>query len=308
MAENVLVASSLRKTYGRNTVLDGINMEIPRGSIYGFIGRNGAGKTTLIRVISGLQDATSGKYTLFGENNHSKGIIRERRRVGAVVEGPALAEELTAEQNIIAQYKVLGRDIDRSVPELLKTVGLGDTQDKKVRKFSLGMKQRLGIAVALCGDPDFLILDEPANGLDPQGIIDVRELMLKLNREHGVTILVSSHILQELEQVATKFGFIDRGRMLKEISAQDLEASCRHCTTVTVSDVKALARTLDAMGTDYRIIGVNEAEVYGTPDITALVTALAENGCTVQTMSQQAQTLEAYYLNLIGGDTSRATA
>ena len=162
------------------------------------------------------------------------------------------------------------------------------------------MKQRLGIAIALCGAPDFLILDEPANGLDPQGIIDVRELMLSLNREHGVTILVSSHILQELEQVATKFGFIDRGRMLKEISAKDLEASCRHCTTMTVSDPRAFARTLDAMGHEYRVLSGNEVEVYGTPDITPLVTALAENGCSVQTMSQQTQTLEAYYLNLIG--------
>lgn len=302
MAEDqVLVANALTKKYGHTKVLSGVNMTIPRGAIYGFVGKNGAGKTTLMRVISGLQPPTSGLYTLFGENNHSRKIVRERRRVGSVVEAPAVAADLTAEQNLVEQYKVLGRTPDRSIAELLRTVGLADAGSKKVRRYSLGMRQRLGIAVALCGDPDFLLLDEPANGLDPEGIIEVRELMLRLNREHGVTILVSSHILQELAQVATQFGFIDNGRMLQEISAEDLHRACRSCTVMEVSDTGALARTFDAMHIEYRIVGADTAEVYGQHEVTPLIVALAENGCSVRTMREQGQTLEAYYLNLIGG-------
>lgn len=299
--EQVLITNALTKEYGHTRVLDGVNMQIERGAIYGFIGKNGAGKTTLMRVISGLQPPTSGKYTLFGAHNHSRQMTRERRRVGAVVEAPAIAGDLTAEQNLVEQYKVLGRTPDRSIVELLNKVGLPNTGSKKARKFSLGMRQRLGIAIALCGDPDFLMLDEPANGLDPEGIIEVRELMLRLNREHGVTILVSSHILQELAQVATQFGFIGNGRMLKQISAEELHKACRSCTLMQVSDTAALARTLDAMHIEYRIVGDSEAEVYGESEVTPIVVALASNGCTVQSMREQGQTLEAYYMNLIGG-------
>lgn len=299
--EQVLVVNALTKNYGRTKVLSGVNMTIPRGAIYGFVGKNGAGKTTLMRVISGLQPPSSGIYTLFGENNHSRKITRERKRVGSVVEAPAVAGDLTAEQNLVEQYKVLGRTPDPSIVELLNMVGLPDTSNKKVRRFSLGMRQRLGIAVALCGDPDFLVLDEPANGLDPEGIIEVRELMLRLNKEHGVTILVSSHILQELAQVATQFGFIDNGRMVQEISADDLHRACRSCTIMEVTDTAALARTLDAMQIEYRIVGESTAEVYGQHEVTPLVVALAENGCSVHTMREQGQSLEAYYLNLIGG-------
>lgn len=300
-AEQVLVANALTKDYGHVKALSGVNMSISRGAVYGFIGKNGAGKTTLMRVVSGLQPPTSGKYTLFGANNHSRQINRERRRVGVMVESPAIAGDLTAEQNLIEQYKVLGRTPDKSIWELLERVGLHNTGSKKAKKFSLGMRQRLGIAVALCGDPDFLMLDEPANGLDPEGIIEVRELMLRLNREHGVTILVSSHILEELAQVGTEFGFIDNGRMLRQISAEELHKACRSCTLMTVSDTAALARTLDATHIEYRILSNAQAEVYGDIAVTQLVEALAQAGCTVHSMREQGQSLEAYYLNLIGG-------
>lgn len=300
-AEQVLTTSALTKDYGHTRALDGADMKISRGAIYGFIGKNGAGKTTLMRVVSGLQHPTSGTYALFGVENQNRQICRERRRAGVMVESPAIAGDLTAEQNLVEQYKVLGRTPDNSVRELLDRVGLPGTGNKKAKKFSLGMRQRLGIAVALCGDPDFLMLDEPANGLDPEGIIEVRELMLRLNREHGVTILVSSHILEELAQVATEFGFIDHGRIIRQISAEDLHKACRNCTLMTVSDTAALARTLDAMHIEYRIVSDSEAEVYGDHEVTRLVEALAQAGCTVSSMKEQGQSLEAYYLDLIGG-------
>ena len=172
--------------------------------------------------------------------------------MGAVVETPSLYPDMTAEQNLKLQYRVLGLPDDGGIPELLELVGLGDTGRKKAGHFSLGMKQRLGIAIALCGDPDFLVLDEPINGLDPQGIVEMRELILKLNRERQITVLISSHILDELSKLATHYGFIDGGRMVKEVSAQELEAACRKCARVEVSSTLPLTRVLDKMGLEYQ--------------------------------------------------------
>lgn len=216
--EYVLEVNAITKRYRNFTALNGLTMRIPKGSIYGFVGRNGAGKTTLIRLICGLQEPTDGSYTLYGVKNTESNIIRSRRRMGAVVESPAIYPDMTAKQNIRQQYRVLGLPSDDGVDKLLHLVGLGDTGKKKAKNFSLGMRQRLGIAVALAGNPDFLVLDEPTGGLDPQGIIEMRELILKLNHEHGITVLISSHILDELSRLATHFGFIDGGRMVKKIS------------------------------------------------------------------------------------------
>ena len=194
-------------------------MRVPKGAIYGFVGRNGAGKTTLIRLICGLQSPTGGGYALYGIKHTDARIARSRRRMGAVVETPSIYLGMTAADNIRQQYMVLGMPSNRGIPELLDLVGLGNTGSKKAGNFSLGMRQRLGIAVALAGSPDFLVLDEPVNGLDPQGIVEMRELILKLNRERGITVLISSHILDELARLATHYGFIDGGRMVKEMSA-----------------------------------------------------------------------------------------
>ena len=220
--EYVLVTQSLSKHYKNFKALDGLTMHVPRGSIYGFVGRNGAGKTTLIRLICGLQTPTAGEYTLYGTGSEANGIASVRRRMGAVVETPSIYLDLTAEDNLKEQFRVLGMPSDDSIPELLKLVGLEDTGKKKARNFSLGMKQRLGIAVALAGDPDFLVLDEPVNGLDPQGIIELRRLILKLNQERGITVLISSHILDELSRLATHYGFVEGGRMVREVTAADL--------------------------------------------------------------------------------------
>ena len=180
--EYVLSAENLSKQYRNFKALNKLSMHVEKGAIYGFVGRNGAGKTTLIRIICGLQSPTSGEYTLYGKKHTEKDIALSRRRMGAIVETPSIYLDMTAEENIREQYRVLGRPSFEGIDELLELVGLGNTGKKKAKNFSLGMRQRLGIAVALAGDPDFLVLDEPANGLDPQGIVEIRELLLKLNR------------------------------------------------------------------------------------------------------------------------------
>ena len=207
--EYCLKTQNLCKTYKNTKVLHNLNMKIPRGAIYGFVGKNGAGKTTLIRLICGLQNPTAGSYSLFGIKHTDTKIYKMRKRMGAVVETPAIYQDMTAEENLKEQFRMRGIPSYEEIPELLSLVGLSHTGKKKAGKFSLGMRQRLGIAVALCGNPDFLVLDEPVNGLDPQGIIEIRELLLKLNREYQITILISSHILDELSKIATHYGFID---------------------------------------------------------------------------------------------------
>ena len=178
---------------------------------------------------------------------------------------------------------------------------LADTGKQKARNFSLGMRQRLGIAIALAGDPDFLVLDEPVNGLDPQGIIETRELILKLNRERQITVLISSHILDELSRLATHYGFIDGGRMVKEVSAQELEGACRKCLRVEVTDTRALARVLDGMGIDYKILTEGKADLFAQPVISRLSAALAEEGCELLSAQERDESLESYFINLVGG-------
>lgn len=299
--EFVLETKELSKQYRKFRALDCLSMHVPKGAIYGFVGKNGAGKTTLIRLICGLQEPTEGNYTLYGIENGQKEITSARRRMGAVVETPSVYMNMSAEENLREQYRILGLPSFDDIPELLSLVRLSDTGRKKVRNFSLGMKQRLGIAIALAGDPDFLVLDEPVNGLDPQGIIEIRELILKLNRERRITVLISSHILDELSKLATHYGFIDRGRMVREISAAELEAVCKRCTHVEVSDTKALSRVLDKRGTEYRILSDTEADVFSELNISETVMALAEEGCELLTARERGETLESYYVNLVGG-------
>ncbi len=299
--EYVLEASGLCKRYRDFTALHGLDMHIPKGSIYGFVGRNGAGKTTLIRLICGLQEPTGGSFTLYGVRNTDAKLPRCRRRMGAVVETPSIYLDMTAEENIRQQYLVLGLPSADGIPELLHLVGLDGTGRKKAKNFSLGMRQRLGIAVALAGNPDFLVLDEPVNGLDPQGIIEMRELILKLNREHGITVLISSHILDELARLATHYGFIDGGHMIKEMSAAELETHCRKCVRVEVSDSRVLARVLDRLGAEYRIVDDTRADVFADVQTTQLVTEAARENCVIRSMKERDESLESFYMNLIGG-------
>ena len=275
----VLRTNALCKQYKDFKALNGLSMNVPKGAIYGFVGKNGAGKTTLIRLVCGLQEPTSGDYTLYGRKNTDKDIMKSRRRMGAILGLPSFD----------------------GLAGILELVGLDNTEEKKAKNFSLGMRQRLGIAIALVGDPDFLVLDEPANGLDPQGIIEIRELILKLNREQQITVLISSHILDELSRLATHYGFIDSGRLLKEMSAEELEAACRKCVRMEVSDTKALARVLDGMKVDYTIITEQTADVYAKVNISHLTAALAKENCEVISMQERDESLESYYVSLIGG-------
>ena len=208
---------------------------------------------------------------------------------------------MTAEDNLKQQYRILGKPSYDGLHELLTLVGLDNTNQKKASDFSLGMRQRLGIAVALAGDPDFLVLDEPMNGLDPQGIVEIRELILKLNRDRQVTCLISSHILDELERLATHYGFIDNGHMVKEISAKELEAACRKCTHITVTDTKALTHILDEKGLEYEILSDTEADIFGTVGVTELSAKLAAQGCDITSIQKKNETLESYYIRLTGG-------
>ena len=299
--EYVLKTESLSKFYRKTKALSSLTMNVPKGSIYGLVGRNGAGKTTLIRLVCGLQDPTQGTFLLFGADGSSKEVYKARRRVGAIIETPAIYRDMTAKENLKQQYRILGLPSFDGVDEILSLVGLSDTDKKKAGHFSLGMRQRLAIAIALCGDPDFLILDEPMNGLDPQGIIEIRELLLSLNREKQVTILISSHILDELSRVATHYGFIDNGTMVKEISAAELMAAQRKCIRVTVSDTAVLARTLDEAKIEYSIVDDNTADIYGNINIAEVTLLLSSKGCMLTSIHEKDESLESYFINLVGG-------
>ena len=298
----ILTSQSLCKSYKKFKALSDFNIHIPKGSVYGLVGRNGAGKTTFIRLVCGLQEPTKGGYTLYGADSGTKAVYAARHRIGAIIEAPAIYRDMTAEENLRQQYRVLGLPSFDGIDELLKLVGLSDTGKKKAGHFSLGMRQRLAIAIALCGNPDFLILDEPMNGLDPQGIIEIRELILKLNREKQVTILISSHILDELSRVATHYGFMDKGTMVKEMSAQELGAVQRKCVRLTVDSTTALSNLLTEKGIDFSVVSDTQADIYGDINIAQIIVELSKNGCNVISMNEKDESLESYFINLVGGE------
>ena len=299
--EYVLQTNGLTKKYRNFQALSGLTMHVPKGAIYGFVGKNGAGKTTLIRLICGLQEPTNGSYLLYNIENNDKAITKSRRRMGAVVETPSIYLDMTAEENLKQQYLILGLPSYDGISELLRLVGLENAGKKKAKNFSLGMKQRLGIAIALAGDPDFLVLDEPTNGLDPQGIVEMRELILKLNRERQITVLISSHILDELSRLATHYGIIDCGHMVKELSAEELEATCRKSVRMEVTNSKVLARVMDSMKMEYRIISTTVAEVFAKVNVTQLATELAKENCEILSMHEHDESLESFFISLVGG-------
>lgn len=299
--EYVLTTNALQKKYQNFTALDHVNMHVPRGAIYGFVGENGAGKTTLLRLVCGLQVPTQGGYSLFGVSSSDRNIRKSRQRIGAVVETPSIYLDLSAADNLKQQFRILGVPSFEAIPRLLKQTGLENTGTKKAKHFSLGMRQRLGIAVSLAGNPDFLVLDEPINGLDPKGIVEIRELLLKLNTEYGITILISSHILGELSKLATFYGFIHKGRMIQEINAKDLEASCRKSLCVSVSDTMALAVAMEEKGMEYQVISDTQAEIYHDITVTDLVNILSPKKCIVYSVSSREEGLENYYMNLVTG-------
>lgn len=300
--EYIVQTKNLEKKYKNINMLKGIDMNIPKGSIYGLIGKNGVGKTTLIRLICGLQKPKNGTYSIYGIKNTEKGILKARKRIGAIIEQPSVYENMTAKDNLIEQYKIIGIPLDKYIDELLEFVKLADAGKKKVKHFSLGMKQRLGIAIALVGHPDFLILDEPINGLDPEGIIDIRELILKLNKESGITFLISSHYLDELSKIATHYGFMSDGKMIKEITKKEFENDCKKSIEIKVDDIKKCVRYLEKNKNSYKVISDNKINIYGKINITDLVTDLSILDCKISDFHEKETSLESYYINLIGGN------
>lgn len=274
-------------------------MHVPKDSVYGLIGRNGAGKTTLMRLLTGVQRESGGSYSLFGVDKNSPEIKKERRRIGAMIESPSIFLDLSAEENLKMQYRILGLPSFSSIPEILDLVGLSDTGKKKVSSFSFGMKERLGIAMALAGHPDILILDEPINGLDPEAIVEMRELIIRLNREMHMTIIVSSHILDELSKVATYYGFLDNGVMVKEISAEEMAKECRKAMRIKVESLEKAALALSLSGWEYSVVDDDTLDVYGEIKIKDVVDCLKDAG--IIDVDKRNENLEGYFISTVGG-------
>ena len=295
----VLETNCLRKKYKHHEALKGVYMHVPKDSVYGLIGRNGAGKTTLMRLLTGVQRESGGSYSLFGVDKNSPEIKKERRRIGAMIESPSIFLDLSAEENLKMQYRILGLPSFSSIPEILDLVGLSDTGKKKVSSFSFGMKERLGIAMALAGHPDILILDEPINGLDPEAIVEMRELIIRLNREMHMTIIVSSHILDELSKGATYYGFLDDGVMVKEISAEEMAKECRKAMRIKVESIEKAALALSLSGWEYSVVDDDTLDVYGEIKIKDVVDCLKDAG--IIDVDKRNENLEGYFISTVGG-------
>lgn len=299
--EYILTTNNIEKQYKDFKALNHANIHVEKGSIYGLIGKNGAGKTTLIRIICGLQDPTNGNYTIYGIENNREEITKARKRMGAIIETPSIYGELTAKDNLIEQYKIAGIPNLDGIDELLNLVGLSNTGKKKAKHFSLGMKQRLGIAISLASNPDFLILDEPINGLDPQGIIEIRELILKLNKEKRITILISSHYLDELSKIATHYGFLDSGSIIEEITREELEKKMQHKIILKVKNTKDFVKYFEKKNIIYEVIDNKTINVYGKYNLSKFITDLSKKNLIAEDIHEQEESLENYFMNLIGG-------
>lgn len=300
---NVLSTNALSKKYKNHMAVNGVIMNIEAGDIYGFVGENGSGKTTIIRLITGLIFPYSGDFTLFGVPNRSAKIGEARSRVGAIVENPSIYMNMSAYDNLKTQCTILGIADDDKIRSVLTDVGLEALYDEKkhASNFSLGMRQRLGIAMALLGDPEFLILDEPMNGLDPAGIVSIRELILKLNRERGITFLISSHILTELSLVATKYGIISKGTLIKEITAEQLHNECSKTTVISADDPHKLAETVKNTVENKLEYTSDGVKIIGDVDLTALLSVVINSGVKILSINCSETSFEDYYLSVIGG-------
>ena len=298
---DLITTNGLCKIYGGKMVIDHVDMHIPEASIYGFVGENGSGKTTIMRLLTGLAEPNAGSFTLFGVDNKDKKIYEVRQQVSAIVEATSLIPSMTARDNMVYQELYLGiKQSEAERAELLAKVHLENVGEKKVKNFSLGMKQRLGIALALMNHPKLMLLDEPMNGLDPEGIAELRELLIELNQKEGITVLISSHILSELEKIASCYGFISHGKLLEEITAEGLQAKCRKSVNVKVSDVNKAEAILNQLSIkDYKAFPSGDVKIYENIAINDLVVALSNEGITVLGINSQEESVEDYYLNLI---------
>lgn len=299
--EYLLTTNHLTKQYGRHKAVNAVNIHVRQGDIYGLIGRNGAGKTTILKMISGLAAPTSGDFSLFGESG--KHTVSYMSRIGTLIETPGIYPNMSVAENLKLKCLAMGVRKKGVTDELLKTVGLADTGKKKVKHFSLGMKQRLGIALALVGDPDLLILDEPINGLDPQGIVEIREMLFKLNQERNITLIISSHILEELAKISTRYGIIHDGVLLQELTREELLEKCSERIELVTSDTRRACTVLEDMGINhYKVADTSTIHIFERfHDSGEITMKLAENNVKTLGISVKNEALEDYYLNLTGG-------
>lgn len=303
MNEVILKTYNVTKKYGNQVAVNNVNMTIRKGEIYGFIGQNGAGKTTLIRLITGLIHKSGGEIELLGASGENE-LNKARTMVGSLIETPLFYTNMTARENLEVSRLVRNIPGKRCIDEVLELVGLKDVEKKKVKNFSLGMRQRLGIANALMGNPKLLILDEPINGLDPMGIVEIRELLKKINKEKNMTILISSHILSELSELATTYGIISNGKLIEEITAEELSEKCRQYIDLKVDDtaraVTLLERELEI--SDYEVLEDKKIKIFSNlENIGEVNSILSKSGVIVESISVKGENLEEYFINTVGG-------
>ncbi len=306
MREVILSTKNLTKKYNSTFAVNNINLEVKQGEIYGLVGKNGAGKTTLLRMVTGQAFATEGDVELFGETS-SEGLSNGRKRIGTIIEVPSFYNNLTAEQNL--EYYRIQRGIPgkHCVAEALAEVGLTHAGKKKYKSFSLGMKQRLGLALALMNKPELLLLDEPINGLDPFGIVEIRNLLLRLNQEKNITILISSHILSELSNLVTYYGFIDKGILVKQVSAEELSRESNRYIELKVDKVELMTSLLETkLGcTSYQVTPDYSIHIFDYMDQPAKISQLAvSNGVGLYSIIIKEINLENYFIQLVGGESN----
>lgn len=308
MGEAVLETRSLTKKYNASFALKDCSITIERGQIYGLVGKNGAGKTTLMRLICGQSNPTSGTLALFGKSD-GRALVESRTRIGCMIETPAFYPNFSAKKNLKIYCMKKGIPETGQINEILQFVGLAEAGRKHFSQFSLGMKQRLGLALALLGNPEFLVLDEPTNGLDPIGIAEMRDMIVKLNREKNVTVLLSSHILKEMSMVATHYGFIDRGRVLAQLSAAELMNRCQEAIRLKVSETGRACAVLEQVCgcQNYRVLTKGEILCYDNVEHPEqLNRELVENGVEVYALTNEGRDLEKFFIDLVKGGAAHA--
>lgn len=300
---NLIETRDLCKKYGDKLVIDHVNMHVPEKAIYGFVGENGSGKTTIMRLVTGLANPTSGDYSLFGVDYKDRKIYEAKKQISAIVETVSLVPSLTAKQNMIYQELYQGIKLSEDEREaLLKKVRLSDVENKKVKNYSLGMRQRLGIALALMSKPKLMFLDEPMNGLDPEGIAELRDLLIELNQKDGITVLISSHILSELEKIASCYGFISKGKLIEEISAEELQKRCKKSLNLKVGNLEAAKEILANLELkDVNFYPNGDIKIFDDIKVNKVVMAFDKAGVELLGIHTSEGSVEDYYLDLVKG-------
>lgn len=302
MTNTVIECHQLTKNYGKQCALDHVDLKINRGEIFGLIGRNGAGKSTMMKILGGMVHTSAGEFRLFGKHPEEDPYVY--RRIGTLIEEAGLYGTMSALDNMRTKALAMGCDDEKDLRELLNICSLDPDSKKKAKAFSLGMKQRLGLALSMIGNPELLILDEPVNGLDPQGILDIRNALLRLNSERNVTIILSSHILEELSKIATSYGIIKDGKLIQHMTREELDNSCKDYCQLHVDDAKKAAVILEEMNIkNFKVMAENHIHIYENVETGDINEVLVKKNVRVNEIMMHKQNLETYFLELTGGDT-----